>query len=333
MRFREILTGWALRHGNGYAEIERDELGRPIALHPLHPSRVVVVRNGGALEYDVDSKITLAARDMFHIAGFGEGVVGLNVAQYAAESIGYAKAVQLFGASWFGHGSNPSGIVKMKNPLSLEGMRALEERFREIYGGPSNANKVAFLDNEMDFQSVSVEPEKGQFIETNFFLIEEVCRWFGVPPHKIFHLLRATFSNIEHQSIEVVVDSIKPWSRRFCDEADRKLLGNIRFFSEMDFSELLRGDSAAQVAYWKGLREMGAVNANEVRRRAGLSNIGPDGDKYIVQANYTTLERVGAIAEPPPPTQAPAPPQPASNINIARFAAMRAALTARLANV
>jgi phage portal protein BeeE len=65
----------------------------------------------------------------------------------------------------------------------------------------------------------------GQFIETRQHQVEEICRWFGVPPHKVMHLLRATFSNIEHQSIEVVVDSITPWVKIFEEEADYKLFG------------------------------------------------------------------------------------------------------------
>jgi hypothetical protein len=36
---------------------------------------------------------------MFHIRGFGEGPVGVNVMAYAAQSMGWAKAAQLFGAS------------------------------------------------------------------------------------------------------------------------------------------------------------------------------------------------------------------------------------------
>ena len=104
-QFRETLTHWALRYGNGYAEIERDQAGRPFALWPIHPERVEVCRNTetGVLFYEVNngvgSKIELAAANMFHLHGFGEGPVGVNVIEYAAQSIGWARAAQLFGAT------------------------------------------------------------------------------------------------------------------------------------------------------------------------------------------------------------------------------------------
>ena len=70
------------------------------------------------------------------------------------------------------------------------------------------------VDGGMKFERASTDPNDAQFIETRQHQIEEICRWFGVPPHKVMHMLRATFSNIEHQSIEVVVDSITPWAKR-----------------------------------------------------------------------------------------------------------------------
>jgi HK97 family phage portal protein len=226
---------------------------------------------------------------------------------YAADSIGWARAAQLFGASFFRQSANPSGVVKMKRALSPEGLAELRSDFNKLYGGPSGANKVVFLDVEMDYQAISVEPEKGQFIETNQFLLDEVCRWFGVPPHKIYNLLRATFSNIEHQSIEVEEDSIEPWAIRFQDEADYKLLGQNRrsLYSQIELRELAMADMKTRMEYNQGMRNMGAMNVNEIRRREGLNGIGPDGEKYTMQSGMTTLDKIGEDPEPEP---APAPP-------------------------
>lgn len=319
-QFRETMLHWALRWGNGYAEIERDTVGRVLALHLIHPSRVQVFRNIETQEiyYEVANnyggKATLGAMDMFHLRGFGESAVGVNVMAYAADSIGWAKAAQLFGASFFGNGATLSGIVKVKRRLNEDGLAGIREEFKKLYGGPNSANKVGVLDNDMDYTQLGVEPEKGQFIETNQHLTEEVCRWFGVPPHKIYHLLRATFTNIEHQSIEVVIDSIQPWAKRFEDEADYKLFGErSRVYTKMDLHELLRGDTTARMLRYRGLREIGALNANEIRRAEGEQDIGPDGDKYVMQGQYTTLERIGEMPDPatPAPATANEPDEPA----------------------
>jgi HK97 family phage portal protein len=321
-QFRETLLHWALRHGNGYAEIERDNAGRPIALWPIHPSRVQPRRDAaGALVFEVDNgtagKTIIPAADMFHIRGFGDGPVGISVIEYAAQSIGWARAVQLFGAGFFGNGMHLGGVVKVKKSLKPEGLRALKAELARMFQGPTRRGKFAVIDNDMEFAPSTVDPEKGQFIETNMYLTEEVCRWFGVPPHKIAHLLRATFSNIEHQSIEVVVDSITPWVKRFEDEAEFKLFGPENrqgFYTKMNLNALLRGDTAARAAYYKAMREIGVYSADDIRALEDMPAIGGagGGDKRIVPANYTTLERMGEDPAPPADPVLPAP-EPAAD--------------------
>lgn len=333
-QFRETLTHWALRHGNGYAEIERDAISRPIAMHPLHPDRVEVCRALNAMEdsagnpiaagelyYEVSNgvggKTDLRAMDMFHVRGFGEGPVGVNVIEYAAQSIGWARAAQLFGAAFFGNGMNIGGVVTTgKKGLSEGGLKRLKAEFAQLYKGVRNAMKTVFLDAEMEWKATQIDPEKGQFIATNQHLVEEICRWFGVPPHKVQHLMRATFSNIEHQAIEVVVDSISPWVKRFEDEADYKLFGRqnrLGFYTKMNMNALLRGDMKARMEFFGGMQRTGSLSPNDIRRLEDMPTLGPEGDIYVMQEQMVPIsyvaarpEREAAAAEaalaPPEPT-------------------------------
>jgi HK97 family phage portal protein len=322
MQFRETLMSWALRRGNGYAEIERDLIGNPRAMHPLHPDRVMVMRDTETQElyYSVDQgsgkpPIILEPDDVFHIRGMGETPVGLSVIAYAAESLGWTKAVQIFGSSFFGEGATPAGIITMKKPLSPEGMAAIEKKFRSMYSGTKNAGKTAVLDNDMEYKALSVDPDKGQFIETNQFLVDEVCRWFGVPPHKIYKLLNATFSNIEHQSIEVVTDSLKPWTKRFEDEARYKLLtqGNKRQINRINLKALVAGDMKTRLDWYRGLREIGVISADDILAIEDMPLIGKKkgGDKLTMQGQYTTLEKIGETPTPVAPTPGRPPVEPA----------------------
>jgi HK97 family phage portal protein len=330
-QFRETLVHWALRWGNGYAEIEPDQVGRPFALWPIHPERAQVFRateDGvddygdpiapGALFYEFNNgtkaRSILSAARVFHVRGFGEGPVGVNVIHYAAQSLGWARAAQLFGAAFFGNGMNVSGVVINKKPLKPDGLRRQKAEFEQLYRGPARAMRTMFLDNDADFKAVSVDPDKAQFNATQQFLVQEICRWFGVPPHKVGMLDRATFSNIEHQAIEVVVDSIAPWVKRFEDEADWKLFGQNRrgLYTKMNMKALMRGDVAARMAWYKGMREAGAYSANDILRNEDENTIGPEGDKRVMQSNFTTLEKIG---EAPTTPQVPAasPPAPGSD--------------------
>lgn len=308
--WRQSMLGMALMWGNAYAEIERDMRGAVYALWPIHPERVTVRRAAnGELEYEVwnyhGGNVVLAAADMFHVRGFGDGPVGYNVIEYAAQSIGWAQATEAFGVSYFGEGMNPSGIVEMPQSLSPAALELLKATMKELYTGPKGS-RTAFFDAGMKFQKITNAPEESQFIETRQHQVEEICRWFGVPPHKVMHLLRATFSNIEHQSIEVVVDSITPWVKRFEEEANYKIFGLNRqgLFTKMNLNGLLRGDSAARAAFYKVMFELG-VPINHILGLEDINGIGPDGDVSFVSNNVQTLKNaiVGKpLAKAPPAT-------------------------------
>jgi HK97 family phage portal protein len=295
--WRQTMLGWALRHGNAYAEIERDMRGVPIALWPLHPDRVVVRRaDDGALVYEVwnpSGNVFIEAMDIFHLRGFGDGPVGFNVVEYAAQSIGWAQATEIFGSSYFSEGMNPSGIVKVPatTTLDVDGQEELRKEIDRVYAGPKG-KRTAILDGGIDFIKVAYNPDESQFIETRQHQVEEICRWFGVPPHKVMHLLRATFSNIEHQSIEVVVDSVTPWIKGLEEEADYKMFGNNRqgYFTKIDTRALLRGDHASRGEYYAKLHGVGALSTNEIRSLEDFNNIGVDGDRRFVSTNLQPLD-------------------------------------------
>jgi HK97 family phage portal protein len=298
-QFRETLAHWALRYGNGYAEIERDGIRRPIGLWPIHPARVDVCREEtGQLFYEVnngsDGKIEIDAADMFHLRGFGEGIVGVNVIDYAAQSLGWAKAAQIFGAAYFGNGATPSVVVKNKKGLKPEGLAKQRAEFDQLFKGPHRSNKTAHLDNDAEIEKIGMNAVETQLIEVHQYLVEEVCRWFGVPPHKIMHLLRATFSNIEHQAIEVVVDSISPWVKRFEDEADFKLFGQNRrnLYTKMNMNALLRGDMKSRMEFYKGMLFSGAYTPNRILELEDENTIGDDGDIHVMQEQMTTLKNI-----------------------------------------
>jgi len=322
LQFRETLTHWALRWGNGYAEIEPTQGGRPYALWPIHPERVLVCRAmsdgvdaygdtipAGSVYYEIGqgvnagnsgASVQLLPKRIFHIRGFGEGPVGVNVITYAAESLGWAKAAQLFGASFFGNGANVSMVVVNKKPLKIAGLDRQRTEFENLYKGLKNSNRVAFLDNDADIKPVGIDAKKAQMIETNQALVADVCRWFGVPPHKVMDLSRATFSNIEHQAIEVVVDSISPWVKRFEDEADFKLLGpenRNKFYSKINMRALMRGDTAARMAYYDGMVKVGAFSPNRVLQLEDENTIGTKGDIHTIQSQNITLEQVIATSD------------------------------------
>lgn len=334
MTFRETLTQWALSWGNGYAEIERALSGAPLKLWPIHPSRVKVQRTHGRLTYRIyscGSFVELVPENILHIHGMGDGIEGYSVARLAAESVGLALAAQKFGSAFFGNGANPSGVLQHPKAMDEKGLQRLRQQWSELYQGPDNANKTAILEEGMEYKQISIPPEDAQFIETRQNATEDIARWFRMPPHKIQHLLRSTNNNIEHQSIEYVVDTLTPWLTRWEKESERRLLT----FAERDLyirhsvQGLLRGDATARSNYYNKMFMMGALSPNDIRELEELNPV-EGGDRYFVQGAMVPIELAGTIsgaaqtpapadddANEPPAVPAPEPHEPMHALNAA----------------
>jgi HK97 family phage portal protein len=311
--FREAMLFLAVPFGNSYAEIQRDRSGQPVGLWPIATDCVRPLRDPETWEmfYEVTepngAKFRLEQRDVFHMRGPGiNGLLGDNVVARAAKSLAVVAAQERYAASYFGNGANPGGVLEYPGQLTPERHAMLADDFKKQRSGPENAHRPLILEEGMKWNATALHPQESQLIEERQFSIEEIARWFNVPLHKIQHLVHATFSNIEHQSIEFVRDCLTPWCRRFEQEADYKLFPPgryMRFTTEIDTTPLKEGDAKSRADAYAILRQNGIMSANEIREKEGLNNIGEEGDVLLVQSNMATVENI--INAPPPGTTAP----------------------------
>ncbi len=305
--FRETMTQWALSWGNGFAEIVRNGAGEVKQLWPIHPSRVRLIRREGRLIYQVGSdndpatlrpQLTyaeFAPSDILHIRGMGSGLLGYSIASYAAETIGIGLAAQTFGASFFGQGSTASGILTHPGVLKEDAKQNLRDSWQKTYGGAKNSHKVAILEEGLKWERISIPNNESQFIETRQFEIEEVCRWFRVSPHKVQHLLRATFSNIEHQGTEHATDCLGPWMKRWEKEVKRSLIVEPDVYVKHDANDLMRGDSNARANWYRTMVAAGIYSINEVREMEDENPIeGEGGDEHFMQINMAPVGKVAS---------------------------------------
>lgn len=311
MTFRELLTQYALGHGNGYAMIEMDG-GTPTALIPIHPARVTPRREDGRIVYRVRQSgmpEQIEADEMLHIRGMGDDLCGYSICRLAAESIGVGLATQKFGGAYFGNGMTMSGVLTHPGNLGEKALANLKKSMKEMYAGSENAFNVFVAEEGMKWEKMSVPPDEAQFIETRQFQVEEICRWFRMPPHKVQHLLRATFNNIEQQSIEYVTDTLMPWLVRWEQEINRKLMPRDgETFAEHLVNGLLRGDAVTRATYYTQRFRIGTLSQNDIRELENENPIGEEGDKYMVSGDMRTeAERQGTATPAQPPARSSAP--------------------------
>lgn len=303
MVFRTNMLAHALLWGNGYAEIVRDNAGRVAELWPLIPDTVEPKRDRdtGERYYRITphngQTTELDQREVFHLQGLGfDGLEGYSVVSLMAKSIGLGLSAEEFGSSLFGNGAMPNSVLKHPGKLGQGAHERLAKSITDQYSGSSNAFRTMILEEGMTWESIGIPPEDAQFLETRKFQVSEIARWFRVPPHKLADLERATFSNIEHQSREFVIDTLMPWIVRLEQEADKKLFasrnsGNM--YTKIAVNGLMRGDSKARAEFYQKMANLGAFSVNDIRELEDLDPIGAEGDKRLVQINQTTLEKIG----------------------------------------
>lgn len=322
VEFFEMLVASLCLRGNAYAYINRTPSGRVVELLPLHPD-MVRVEMGPAFRvaYQVtmpDGTFqTLGAGELLHVRGLTlNGWLGISPIAYARESIGLALATEKFGGQLFKNGAKMGGVLEHPGKLSDEAYRRVKESFDEAHSG-ENAHKTALLEEGMKFSKVTMTADDSQFLETRKYQRGEIASIFRVPPHLIGDLEKATFSNIEQQTLDFVNFSLMPWLVRFEKAFKRDLLtATERKTIEIRFNVagLLRGDAAARSAYYKAGINDGWLTRNEAR--AAESHLGVvlnplDGlDLPLAPLNMTDGTKPPAVPEKPasgPPGALPGP--------------------------
>jgi HK97 family phage portal protein len=319
---KRALAFAAVGYGNGYAEIERDTAGRIRNLWPIEPDRVQAMRDRGTgqLFYRVTQDtqagtVDLLPEEVFHIRGASLiGIAGDDVLNRAIQSIAQAVAMDQFASGFFGNNAQLGTVFMYKGgKLDDAHYDRLRQQMEEKHRGARKAFRSAILDGgDWDVKTIGSDINGSQLVAAKQLSIEEICRWFRVPPHKIAHLLRATNNNIEHQGLEFSRDTLRPWVKEIEQEADYKLfpMRGVSRFVELDVDWAEQGDYKSRAEAFAVLRNIGVFSANDILRKLGENTIGKDGDIRVVQGANVKLEDVGAAyAQPAAPAAEPEEPE------------------------
>lgn len=301
--------------GNSYAEIQRDGASRPYALWPLEPERVEPhSQTDGTLFYRVfqytGGSVDVEASRIFHLRGFAsvDGLVGDSVLTRAAQSVAIALAAQTFAAQYYANGTISSGVLKHPKTLKAGSIKRLREEWLEMHSGMNNAHLPLFLEEGMEWESISVDAEKSQLQSAREFSVEDIARFWGVPLHLlgVRQSAQGYGTNISQLGLEFVRYTLASWTSALEQEADLKLFPQRAPWREtkIDLSSLTRGDGKTEAETKSILKKAGIISQNESREELGYNTAGSDGDVYMVESTMKTVEQVIDPPEPP----APAPP-------------------------
>ncbi|MEH3103443.1 MAG: phage portal protein [Sphingomonas phyllosphaerae] len=312
---KELMLGDLLMCGRFGSYIHRDPLYRPMALSRLLPHAIQPVQHwdkadGLEVFYDASlpdgSRERLTRNDLWFVPGFSrDGLLGLDRLKLLSNTFENAASTNEFATRFWNNNAQPSTVLTTKAKVGADEKKQIRADWQQRFAGPRNAGATAVLDQEMKAEFLSHNNKEAQFIESRSFAVVEVARAFGVPPHVLFELARATFSNIEQQSLELYLYTMLGHFGRAQAHMTHQFAEPGHFF-EANPDALLKGDIKSRYEAYSIAIDKGILNPDEVRNLENR-NKRPGGDEYRVGSG-STLES----QQPSKPVdhRPPAPAQP-----------------------
>jgi HK97 family phage portal protein len=290
-----MLTEHALLRGAGFAYINWRSRASNIVdeLIPIHPDRITIKQLPDMqlvyeLQREQGDRITLRADEVFTLRyRTRDGVQPVGVIESGRDSIGVAYATQEYAGRFYRNDATPGVVLKHPQKLSAEAAGRLKDTWNSAYAGSGNARRTALLEEGMSIERLSLSNDDSQFLQTRELQRSEIAGLFRVPPHLIGDLSRATFSNIEHQSLDFLGHCIGPWMTRWEQSISRDLItAPNTYFSKLSPEALLRGDLKSRYDAYAIGRNWGWLSVNDVRRLEDMNPI-DEGEVYLQPLNMT----------------------------------------------
>lgn len=312
--FREMMMGLAVLRGNAHAWVKRDSNFDPVALIPLHPSAIKVLKLSNGIGYEVTTKdggqMKLGRYDVLHYRGLStDGFNGESPVRLMRNSFGLAATLEATSTAMFANGAKPAGVLEHPAVLSDDAASRIKSTFENAFAGTSNTGSTLVLEEGMKWHQVGLSFEDAQLLESKKFSVEEIARAFRVPLHMLQSTEKSTSwgTGLEQLTLAFIMFSLGPWLKRIEETNNAVLLTQQEkadgYYFKHNINAFLRGDFKTRMdGYAVGLTN-GLYSINEVRRLEDMQEI-PDaiGGAHRVSANTVAAQSADPIQNQQPPT-------------------------------
>lgn len=320
--YEKLLQGDQDLAGNAYAWINRDpRTGRPVELIPLRPRDVTpyVDNQTGLLWYVYahprgGGMCRIDPADILHYKAYTtDGIEGISILSRAAQSVATGLAAQQYQSDLYANGGRPSGILKTATdlggrvpktdsngepvldeegrPVMISKKELIRQAWEKVHNGPGKNFRIAVLDLGLEYQPVALSNSEAQFVESEELRVADIARFFGIPLY-LLNAGKQAYSSNEQNSIDFVKHTLLPLIvQREQEDTGKLLLPRERSRGlrlKREAKQLLRGDTAAQAAWYKAMREIGAYSVNDIRALEDLAAVEGGQERYA-SLNYVPL--------------------------------------------
>jgi len=187
-----------LMNGNSYCYAARDSRGHITSLTPLNPGSVTpyVVPGTSEIYYtinqmdidpsNIDPDTFIPQRNMLHIRLFTptHPLIGMSPLTACMFSVDHGLSIQAEATKFFQNESKPSGILHTPKPLGKDQAKRLRDAWSQGTNG-NNAGKVPVLDNDLQFQQMSLSAADSQLIEQYAMTKKDIAIVYRVPLYMV----------------------------------------------------------------------------------------------------------------------------------------------------
>lgn len=271
---------------NAYAVVLTDHRGTPTELIPMNPDKVVTLEavDGsvfyqfaptGLFELSIFTGLRSAyhgfrvpAEYVFHMHELGFNMlVGSSRIGFASDPVGLALGQEQQAGRWIANGAKPSMVLSTKDRLTPEAARRMKKDWEDMNAGLANTGRTAVLEQGLEPKMLSLTSVDLEFLASRNFQVEDICRFWRIPPHKVAKMDRATNNNIEAQDADYVNNTLAPkftrWERRlefhFGLDEDGLVV-------DFDLSDLFRAAPSARLLAARQGVAGGVLTQNEARQ-------------------------------------------------------------------
>lgn len=278
--------------------------GRLVGINFLYPGRLSISRRGdGSKEYryteEDGRQRVIPANRIWTIPGWSlDGKNGVSVVRYGANVFGAALAADGAASNTFQRGLLPSVWIKYPNVVRADQREKARQHLEDEVSGAQNAGTPLILESGMEVGNLGISPADSQLLESRGFSVEEICRWFRVPPWMVGHTEKSSSwgTGIEQQMIGFLTFTLGPWLRRIEQSIMKDLLtpaDRLRFYPKFSVEGLLRADSAARASFLGVMVDKGIMTRDEARELEDLPPMGGNASVLTVQTAMAPIDSIG----------------------------------------
>ena len=277
---------------NAVAIIHRSQRGIVGDLEPVHYDSLTIKKTPSGPVYEVHTGATTdryTADQVWHLRSYplsADGITGESMVMRNYQTFGGALALQEYANRFFANDATPPGYLEHPGNFADKTQRAdFSQAWRSQTSG-KNQHKTPVLEYGMKYNRVGVTNDEAQFLETSKETDLRCLRVLNVQPHKVGILDNATFTNIEHQSLEFVTETLVTWLTLWEQSIKQSFILEPDVYAEFNVAGLLRGDLKARYEAYAIGRNWGWLSVNEIRKLESMNGI-ETGNEYLTPLNMT----------------------------------------------